>query len=289
MAEPLTQVTSATLPAAMDAPDLDAIVARQIRACESIGTYLEGRELMVDTHLEQILGATAARAKETFRSMCLLAGEHSTVQAAMLCRSIFEDMVVMHWLVHHEDDAEFLTTRFMDSFDAMRLNEARTAKRHGQVPPDVSDLAAREQQLLTDFGANAQRQWWAVKRDGTPIKMPEVITELENAKRFQPRLKGEKPILREMFEKAQKWNTQLLHHTPAGTPIRLNRENPLRPLEASTPAVPMAIFPAYWSYGQIVFLVLDVVPNQDWRPFEPVFLRGLAEGFGAPVPEHWMG
>ncbi|HEV2857899.1 MAG TPA: DUF5677 domain-containing protein [Solirubrobacterales bacterium] len=272
----------------MNAPQLNEIVARQLRACESIGTYLEGRELMVDTHMEQILGATAARAKETFRSMCLLAGEHQTVQAAMLCRSIFEDMVVMHWLVLHDDDPEFLTTRFMDSLDAMRLNEARTAERHGQMPPDVSDLEAREEQLVKDFGSNAQRQWWAVRRNGTPIKMPEVITELENAEQFQPRLKGEKPILREMFEKAQKWNTQLLHHTPAGTPVRLNRENPLRPLEAPTPAVPMAIFPAYWSYGQVVLLVLDVVPNQDRRSFERIFLKGLAEGFGAPIPEHWM-
>jgi hypothetical protein len=189
----------------MNAPNLNEIVARQLHACESIGTYLEGRELMVDSHMEQILGATAARAKETFRSMCLLAGEHQTVQAAMLCRSIFEDMVVMHWLVLHDDDPEFLTRRFMDSFDAMRLNEARTAERHGQIPPDVSDLAAREQQLVKEFGSSAQRQWWAARRDGMPIKMPEVIAELENAERFQPRFKGEKPILREMFEKAQKW------------------------------------------------------------------------------------
>lgn len=46
-----------------------------------------------------------------------------------------------------------------------------------------------------------------------------------------------------------------------------------------------AVFPAYWSYGQLVYLTLEIAPNEDSRPFEPVFLRGLAEGFGAPIPK----
>lgn len=88
-----------------------------------------------------------------------------------------------------------------------------------------------------------------------------------------------------VYEKAQKWNNQLLHHTPAGMPVWLNPDEPLKVIAAPNPSVPAVVFPAYWSYGQLVYLVLEVVPNQDWRPFEPVFLRGLAEGFGAPIPE----
>ncbi|HEX4729728.1 MAG TPA: DUF5677 domain-containing protein [Solirubrobacterales bacterium] len=269
--------------------DLDTIVRKQITACESIGTYLEGRSLIIDTHLQQILAGTAARAKETFRSMCALASEHQTVQAAMLCRSIFEDMVVTHWLVLHEDEPEFLTNRYIDHLDAIRLNEARTTKRHGYPAADVSDLAGREDDLVREFGANAQRQWWAVRDDGRPINMPEVIEILEQSTRFGTRMKGEKPILREMFEKAQKWNNQLLHHTPEGMPVRLNRDEPMRPLAAPTPQVPRVLIPAYWSYGQIVYLVLDVIPEQDWRPFEPIFLRGLVEAFGAPIPPDAYG
>jgi hypothetical protein len=264
----------------------DEILDRQMEACAAIGSYLEGRELMVDTHMEQIVAGTAARAKETFRAMCVLAREQQTVQAAMLCRSIFEDMVVAHWLVLHEDDPAFLVKRYIDHLDAIRLNEATTTERLGWPPPDVSDLAGREDELRSEFGIHAQRSWWAVRRDGTSITMPEVIAELEQAERFRPRLGGgEKPVLREMFEKAQKWNNQLLHHTPAGVPVRLNPDNPLRPVAAPTPAVPTAVFPAYWSYGQLVYLVLDIVPNEDWRPFERAFLQGLAEGFGAPIPK----
>jgi hypothetical protein len=51
----------------------DKILARQMDACAAIGSYLEGRELMVDTHMEQIVAGTAARAKETF-SLLLASG-----------------------------------------------------------------------------------------------------------------------------------------------------------------------------------------------------------------------
>jgi hypothetical protein len=260
---------------------MDEILAQQLDACKTIGTYLDDRQLMTDGYMEQIVAGTVARAKETFRAMCLLAGEHQTVQAAMLCRSIFEDMVVAHWLVLHEGDCGSLTQRYIEHSDAIRLNEATTAKGHGWPSADVSDLAGKEDELRARFGDHAQRSWWAVRPDGRSITMPEVITELEESPRFHPRLKGEKPILREMFEKAQKWNNQLLHHTPAGVPVRLNRKDPLKPVPAPAPAVPAVVFPAYWSYGQLVFLVLDVVPNQDWRPFESVFLRGLFEAFVA--------
>lgn len=263
----------------------DEIVARQLSACEAIGVYLDDRQLITDTHMHQIAVGTMARAKETFRAMCFLAGERQSVQAAMLCRSIFEDMVVTHWLALHEDDPEFLTRRYIDHLDAIRLNEATTTEAHGWPAEDVSDLRGREDHLRAEFGDHAQRTWWAVRRDGRPISMPEVITELETSPRFHPRLKGEKPVLREMFEKAQKWNNQLLHHTPAGMPVRLNRDEPMKPVPAPTPSVPAVVFPAYWSYGQLVYLVLEVVPEQDWRSFERVFLRGLAEGFGAPIPE----
>jgi hypothetical protein len=263
----------------------DEIVARQLAACEEIGTYLGGVKLMTDTYMDQIVAGTVARAKETFRAMCFLASEGQSIQAAMLCRSIFEDMVVAHWLVLHEENPDFLTRRYIDHLDAIRLNEATTTEAFGWEPQDVSDLRGREKSLRDEFGDHAQRYWWAVRRNGHPISMPEVVTELEKSPRYQPRLKGETPVLRHMFEKAQKWNNQLLHHTPAGMPVRLNREEPLKPIAAPTPSVPTVVLPAYWSFGQLVYLVLDVVPNQDWRPFESVFLRGLAEGFGAPIPK----
>jgi hypothetical protein len=132
----------------------------------------------------------------------------------MLCRSIFEDMVVAHWLVLHEDEPEFLTRRFLDHLDAIRLNEATTTEAFAWEPQDVSDLMGREKELRAEFGDHAQRYWWAVRRDGRPISMPEVVTTLEASPRYHPRLKGETPVLRHMFEKAQKWNNQLLRNPP---------------------------------------------------------------------------
>jgi hypothetical protein len=268
---------------ARNVPSANDIVARQLAACEQIGMYLVDMQLMTDTHMEQIVAGTVGRARETFRAMCFLASEGQSVQAAMLCRSIFEDMVVAHWLVLHEDDPEFLTQRYMRQLDAIRLNEAKTTEAFGWVPDDVSDLAGREEELRKEFGNHAQWHWWAVRREGQRLTLSEVITELESSPRFQPRLQGETPVLRHMYEKAQKWNNQLLHHTPAGMPVWLNPEEPLKVIAAPTPSVPAVVFPAYWSYGQLVYLVLEVVPNQDYREFEEVFLKGLADGFGAPI------
>ena len=255
-------------------------IERQLNACAKTGSYLPGRQLMMDTHMEQIVGGTAARAQETFYAMCQLARGRQTVQAAMLCRSLFEDMVVAHWLVLHEDEPKFLVERYLDHLDAMRLNEAATAARHGVEAPDVSDLAGREGDLRREFGEYAQRDWWGVRRDGSRITMPEVVTELEQAERFHPRMGGEKPILREMYEKAQKWNTQLLHHTAAGMPLALNRENQLGPQALPAPTEITVLAQAYWVHAQLVLLVLDVAPNQDCREFEAIFLRGLLDGFG---------
>ena len=259
-------------------------IERQLNACAETGSYLPGRDLMMDTHMEQIVAGTAARSQETFYAVCQLARERQTVQAAMLCRSLFEDMVVAHWLVLHEDDPKFLVDRYLGHLEAMRLNEAATAERHGVEAPDVSDLAGREDDLRREFGDYAQRDWWGVRRHGSRITMPEVVTELEEAERFHPRMRGEKPILREMYEKAQKWNTQLLHHTPAGMPLALNRENRLRPQAIPPPAEMTVLAQAYWVHAQVVLLVLDVAPNQDWREFETIFLRGLIDGFGFAVP-----
>lgn len=178
-------------------------VARQLAACEQIGMYLVDMQLMTDTHMEQIVAGTVGRARETFRAMCFLASQGQSVQAAMLCRSIFEDMVVAHWLVLHEDDPEFLTQRYMRQLDAIRLNEAKTTEAFGWVSDDVSDLAGREEELRKEFGNHAQWHWWAVRREGQRLTLSEVITELESSPRFQPRFQGETPVLRHMYEKAR--------------------------------------------------------------------------------------
>lgn len=211
-------------------------IERQLNACTETGGYLPGRDLMMDTYMEQIVAGTAARAQETFYAICQLARDRQTVQAAMLCRSLFEDMIVAHWLVLHEDDPEFLVERYLGHLDAMRWNEAVTAGRHGVEPPDVSELAGREDELRREFGDYAQRDWWGVRRNGSRITMPEVVTVLEEAERFHPRMRGEKPILREMYEKAQKWNTQLLHHTASGMPLALNRDDQLKPRTIQRPS-----------------------------------------------------
>lgn len=261
---------------------MDPHLRAQLEACEAIGSFLGERDYITDTYLAQIVIATTARATDTFASITRLVADVSPVQGTMLCRSLFEDMVVVHWLVLHDEDPDFLIRRYLDHLDAMRLNEATLRELHGRPvdPSDVADLAGREQELRDEFGKYAQANWWGVRRDGSKIGLPGLVDELEGAERFDPRFRGEKPVLREMFDKAQKWNNQLLHHTPAGVPIRLNRDDERRPTQVPLPNPITVLGQAYWVYGQLGCLVLvDVAPSEDWRAFSDLFLHGIYNVF----------
>jgi hypothetical protein len=186
------------------------------------GSFFLKLVLRADTHLQQIVAGTGARAGRIFDAVALLASKGRTPQAAMLCRSLFEDMAVAHWLVLHENDPEFLIQRFRSQKDAIRLYNETQRVRYGQDPvEDISDLAGRKQELLNTFGSHARKDWWGVRRDGGEIGLPDVVRELAQADRFKPRFANERPILEEMFHSAQKWNNQQLHHTALGLYLRL--------------------------------------------------------------------
>jgi hypothetical protein len=66
--------------------------------------FVDGDTFVLDTLFNQILHGTFMRSRETFAGTCVLLSEGLPVQAAMLVRSLFEDMVVAHWVVlHHKD------------------------------------------------------------------------------------------------------------------------------------------------------------------------------------------
>ena len=78
---------------------------------------------------------------------CLVANEHP-LQAAMLSRPLFEDMIVAHGMVLHDEDPHWLIERFLDHRDAMRLAEARARRKIGWSEPNVDDIIEREAELI---------------------------------------------------------------------------------------------------------------------------------------------
>jgi hypothetical protein len=258
-------------------PQLEA----QLQACAAVGNYLVGVNQIADTQVQQLVVGTLDRSLGTLSSITLLIPAGNIVQAAMLCRPLFEDMAVMHWLVLNEDDPDFLIERFLDHLDAMLLLELDTFERLGWDQPVElpEEITARRGELRNRFGRYAQKDWWAVRSNGSPLSMPDLLDEIAAAERFHPRLSGEAPILHQYYDYVHKWTTQCLHHTAAGLPVRLNRAGD--PPQALRQPLPVRVLSAaFWVYSQLVFLALDV---QGWRQeeFDELFRSQLVSAFVA--------
>jgi len=250
----------------------------QLEACRAIGTYLDERTLAADTEVAQLVIATYERASDTFASMTCLMPPSYTVQGAMLARSLFEDVAVSHWLVLNEEDPDWLLQRFFRHRAAMRLHEARVRRSIGWDIPDVSDISDDEDELKTEFGLYAQRDWWGIRKDGTKLSMAALVEILTETSRFQPRLKGEQPIFMQIYSSIHKLNTQCLHHTAVGLKLHLDSAGrapvvyqPLSEFEV--------LFAGYWLHAQLIYLTLEVA-GEDAREFESLFLHGLYNVLG---------
>jgi hypothetical protein len=253
-------------------PTLDDCLA----TCSAIASYLPGRDLISDSHLQQIVNGTVIRSTGTFVAITGLVSEQYDLQAAMLSRSLFEDMVVTHWLALHADAPEFLTERFIAHHEAILVQHYRARERLGWTldsSPEPARLLEREAELVKRFGKHAERDWWGVSRDGQRMTMPAVVAALSASERFVPRLRGEQPVLEQMYAAAQKFQTQCLHHTAVGLPIVPQRDDRM-PLGVEEPSPFAVLHVAYWTYAQIVYLVLECQPASAGE-FEWLFLDGL--------------
>src|SRR4051812_3727810 len=100
----------------------------------------------------------------------------------MLSRSLFEDMVVAHWFVMHENHS-LLVQRFFDYQDAALVREHDYVTRDMKLPfpsrPRLAEALEQRERFRQDFGAHAERAWWMARADGSRITLAAVIGELE--------------------------------------------------------------------------------------------------------------
>lgn len=89
------------------------------------------------TPFEQIVCATMRRSTATADGIVRLLEADLGSQAAMLCRSLSEDVVVLHWLVLHEDDPAWLVDRFFDHEAALAASRHRRGGDHAWPGPEV--------------------------------------------------------------------------------------------------------------------------------------------------------
>lgn len=260
------------------------------QACKELIAFIGGDVFEADTPLRQIVVATVTRSRDTFSGVCMLAEQGFPFQAPMLARSLFEDLVVAHWIVLNEDDPQWLIDRFFRHRDAMALYQSQLAARTDwrMGPPIVSDastLKSRQNALRKEFGGEAQKNWWDPGKQGEgcgePIGLRGIAQRLEEAaarhERFHPRLAGgQEPLLTRAELVVQKWFTQYLHHTAVGLPVQ---PQPTGELVPSVDPTWLTLFWSYWMYAQQVYLLHDLY-RRDMAPFEELFRGGFTSGFG---------
>jgi hypothetical protein len=254
-----------------------------------------------DYPFAQLIWTTFVRSKRTYESISFLLGNRFDTQAAMLCRPLFEDMIVAHWLDLNRDDADWLVERFFRHRKAMALDQIEMDAKSpwGMGPPlvpDSKELRAQQNALGKEFKGRARRDWWdpcaGGRGVGSPIGVEGVAAILEDAAlehvRFDPRFAGgEKPLLRTMEAQMGSWFSRQLHHTAMGLPFQPMPEGRIEVRNDPFAALRI-LFTAYWIFGQQGFLLIehveanksayeqDFMDALDRTAYERTFMEGFA-------------
>jgi hypothetical protein len=227
-----------------------------------------------------LIYATVVRSARTYAGICMLLRAGLAVQAAVLTRTLFEDVIVAHWMVLNHEDRDWLVERFLRQREAIALQQRKLRKETGfsmgpplSAPDDVED---HETELFEEFGARVSRDWWDPGREGRgrgkDVGLRKLVIRLENAaaehRMFHPRFAGgHEPLLDRTDRVVNKWLSQCVHHTVVGLPFAPSGVD-----ETEVSGDPMVIvgFSASWLFAQQVFL-LHELEDLDFEAIDTVW------------------
>jgi Family of unknown function (DUF5677) len=297
---------------------VDAYLEEEIKEGITRADLIEGMEPLMaftreaafewENDYYALIYATVVRSTRTYSGICLLLRQGLAVQAAMLTRSLFEDVIVAHWMALNESDQEWLPERFLRHREAIALYQRKlrrdTKFSMGPVLSAPDDLEDHESELVEEFGHQATRDWWDPGKEGSgkgkDVGLRKIVVQLEqvaaNKERFHPRFAGgEEPLLERIDRTIHKWLSQCVHHTAVGLPF-----TPIGNDEAEAPPDPFLLvgFSASWLFAQQVYLIheLNHVPYDEidtvWfacmAQFTKIFLGAeAAEKLAGQWAEHY--
>jgi hypothetical protein len=232
-----------------------------------------------------LIYATVSRSARTYRGVCMLLRAALPVQAAMLTRTLFEDVIVSHWILFNHKDPDWLVERFLRHREAIALHQRKLQKETGWTIGSLilapKDLEAHAEQLRTEFGKEAQWDWWDPGREGKGkgqrVGLRKIVNRLEKAaeehEMFHPRFAGgEEPLIRKMDLVVNKWLSQCIHHTTVGLPFTPVDDDSV---ELSGAAPEVVAFSASWLYSQQVYLLFDI-EHMDYKGIDTAWFHCLA-------------
>jgi hypothetical protein len=244
----------------------DPQITRDLRdeflACQVLldfATAHRPRSLTASDAQQDVILSTYARSSKTYQGILRLAFIGYGQQALMLGRSLFEDMVIAHW-VGRVPSAPAKLERFRLYTIELLRQQAFKHKRDDLLQELPSNASRNEREEL--------RQEFAQAQNWTGLSLEKLLKAVEDG--WPP---GDRELLWQFYDLAIRNANHQLHHGPAGLMSLLVKNDPdsrkydLRP---SPQCVKDALGVAFISYAQALSLVTE---SQDKQELQALYDR----------------
>ena len=256
-----------------------------IDTVESLLAFTDEAAYQWEDSFSALIYATVSRSSRTYQGVCILLRAALPVQAAMLTRTLFEDVIVAHWILFNYKNPDWLVERFLRHREAIALHQKKVGEQTGwNIGPPIptpEGIEKRAEQLRAEFGKEAQWDWWDPghqgRGHGQRVGLRKIVGRLEHAaekhEMFHPRFAGgEQPLIRNMDLVINKWLSQCIHHTTVGLPFTpVDNEN----VELSGAVPEVVAFSASWLFAQQIYLLFDI-EKQGYKPIDVAWFHCLA-------------
>ena len=257
----------------------------QLAACEELLDHVLGllspwRGRALEKSTDGLLAALFARTTNTFWSAVELGRSGFGEQAAMLNRSLFEDMVDLHWIV---DNPDIAIERYDQHNNHASMLLADALRKHPRFFP-ADELPAfnpdDRRELDKLFGPYGQRSW-------TCESLHDRVTSIEH--HWGDR-EEDLEHLRFFRDIVHRENNQLLHVSAHSLNQVVRRTGPSEgglalKLGPGGEYLDRAFFAAFWIYGQSVALILEEFAFADAEEFGELFSDLMTRFYVLPDDE----
>lgn len=231
-------------------PALLAEFPEEFGACQALQDFARAnRPMKAPIHgaAGDLLMRTYARGSKTYQAVLRLAAAGYGEQAGMLNRSLFEDMVVTHWIMRNPKKAPAK----LDRHRLHTLEKWRQAiHKHGRLE-DAGELPP----VPPDGTMRVIREEFAGKQHWTGRSLDEVLKEIEDEWPSE----ADRGLLWQIYDFTHFFSNLLLHHSYFGVAAagRITGDTTTFDVGPSNMHIKGALTGAFFSYSNLASVVLD--------------------------------
>ena len=228
-------------------PEIEAAFRPQFEACDSLYEFAKSHrpsESLAASEAHRLIVATYARGSKTYQGALRLAYVGYGAQSFMLGRSLYEDMLVAHWIKLNPQEAP----RQLDDHRRMTLAVyGGELRKYGLGPPDQEAIDREERdRLRSEYGSGS----W------TKLSMDKLRHAVETE---FPESGSHRRLLAQVDGLLHRHANLIVHHSflsIGGAIASLGDKSITYDVGASERFIPQALFIAFFSYLHLTSLVV---------------------------------